>query len=88
MMKEENVEIEFNWKIYENPEFWIKILDSDKNVVVQDLIKINESGEVGLLIDKLGESEVYRVWPIKEITMVVPRSIFELFEDLIEKSGH
>ena len=87
-MINEEIEIEFNWKIYENPEFWIKILDSDRNVVVQDLIKINESGEVGLLIDRLGESEVYRVWPIKEITMVVPRPIFELFEDLVEKSGH
>lgn len=81
--EQETVDIEFNWKIYEY-NFWIEVLDSDQNVIPGNLIKLGDSGHLVLFVENIDGSKVYRVWSTKELTMIIPLSIFELFDDLVE----
>ena len=81
--EQETVDIEFNWKIYEY-NFWIEILDPDQHVIPGNLIKLGDSGHLGMFIENINGSKVYRVWSTKELTMIIPLSIFELFDDLVE----
>lgn len=81
------VEIEFNWKVYENPDLWLLVKDMDGNIINNNLIRFDD-GEFGIFIETHGASEIYRVWTKDSITMVVPKATYELFEDLVIKSDN